>query len=161
MKIMPSLRRHIRWHILPPFLIILLPLSSLFRRAVSWEDAFLDVIDRAERSGQFQYISTARFASRTLDVELEQNMRAVTPYFATTFGIMIFFSIITSMMTDWVRSKPMLGLLGNVSAGMGTVAAFGLAVYCGVDFIGINFIAPFLTCSKCREAFSYEALSSG
>lgn len=48
------------------------------------------------------------------------------------------------MMGDTVRSKPWLGLLGNVSACMSTAAAFGLAMYLGVEFIGINLAAPFL-----------------
>lgn len=50
----------------------------------------------------------------------------------------------TCMMTDWVRSKPWLGLLGNVSAAMATLCGFGFCMYAGVDFIGINLAAPFL-----------------
>lgn len=112
-----------------------------------WENKFIEVVGDAEDSGLFEYISVARFASRTLDNELEKNTWAVTPYYISTFAVMILFSVLTCMMTDWVRSKPLLGLLGNVSAVMGTVAGFGVAVYCGVDFIGINLAAPFLTCS--------------
>ncbi|KAE8743815.1 hypothetical protein FOCC_FOCC009525 [Frankliniella occidentalis] len=92
----------------------------------------------------FQHISVARFASRTLDVELERNTKSIVPFFSSTFAIMAIFSVITCMMTDWVRSKPWLGLLGNVSAGMATLAAFGLAMYLDFEFIGINLAAPFL-----------------
>lgn len=53
------------------------------------------------------------------------------------------------MMGDTVRSKPWLGLLGNISACMSTAAAFGLAMYLGVEFIGINLAAPFLMIGKC------------
>lgn len=53
-------------------------------------------------------------------------------------------SILTCMMGDTVRSKPWLGLLGNISACMATAAAFGLSMYLGVEFIGINLAAPFL-----------------
>lgn len=52
------------------------------------------------------------------------------------------------MMTDWVRSKPWLGLLGNLSAAMATLCAFGVCMYAGVDFIGINLAAPFLMIGK-------------
>lgn len=52
------------------------------------------------------------------------------------------------MMGDTVRSKPWLGLLGNISASMSTAAAFGLAMYLGVEFIGINLAAPFLMIGK-------------
>jgi patched domain-containing protein len=53
------------------------------------------------------------------------------------------------MMGDTVRSKPWLGLLGNISAVMATAAAFGLAMYLRVDFIGINLAAPFLMIGEC------------
>lgn len=52
------------------------------------------------------------------------------------------------MMSDTVRSKPWLGLLGNISACMATLAAFGLAMYLGISFIGINLAAPFLMIGK-------------
>ena len=70
------------------------------------------------------------------------------------------------MMGDTVRSKPWLGLLGNISAVMATAAAFGLAMYLGVEFIGINLAAPFLMIgecvlrliinSKCKNTFESE-----
>ncbi|KAG7207898.1 hypothetical protein KM043_009492 [Ampulex compressa] len=110
----------------------------------AWEEAFLNAVGKAEDGGVFKHISTARFASRTLELELEANTKTVVPYFSSTFVIMGLFSLITCMMTDWVRSKPWLGLLGNISAAMATVAAFGLCMYLGVDFIGINLAAPFL-----------------
>ncbi len=34
---------------------------------------------------------------------------------------------------------------------MATCAAFGLAMYLGIEFIGINLAAPFLMISKCNE----------
>ncbi|KAL6263196.1 hypothetical protein P5V15_005996 [Pogonomyrmex californicus] len=110
----------------------------------AWEEAFLEVVGKAEDGGAFKHISTARFASRTLELELEANTKTVVPYFASTFIIMGLFSVVTCMMTDWVRSKPWLGLLGNLSAAMATVAAFGLCIYLGIDFIGLNLAAPFL-----------------
>lgn len=116
-------------------------------RGSVWEEAFLDAVGKAEDSGRFLYISTARFGSRTLDIELENNTRTVVPYFSSAFILMAVFSVVTCMMTDWVRSKPLLGLMGNVSAAMATIAAFGCAVYIGIPFIGINFVSPFLMCS--------------
>lgn len=92
----------------------------------------------------FEHISTARFASRTLDLELEKNTRTVVPFFSTTFFIMVVFSVGACTMSDWVRSKPLLGLLGTLSAIAGTLSAFGVIIYCGVKFIGINLAAPFL-----------------
>ncbi|KAF5284697.1 hypothetical protein FQR65_LT13450 [Abscondita terminalis] len=118
--------------------------KKLDAKGAVWEDKFLDVVEDIQDRGIFKHIRIARFASRTLDHELEKNTRTVIPYFSSTFVIMAGFSIITCMMVDWVRSKPWLGFLGNVSAAMATVAAFGACMYAGVDFIGINLAAPFL-----------------
>lgn len=56
-----------------------------------WEEAFLVVAGKAEDSGLFKHISVARFASRTLDHELERNTRTVVPYFSLTFFLMAAF----------------------------------------------------------------------
>lgn len=106
------------------------------------------MVGQAENSGHFKHISVAYFASRTLDHELEKNTQTVVPYFSSTFILMALFSIITCMMGDAVRSKPWLGLMGNISAVMATLAAFGLAMYLGIEFIGINLAAPFLMIGK-------------
>ncbi|TMW49794.1 hypothetical protein DOY81_005151, partial [Sarcophaga bullata] len=113
-------------------------------KGAEWEETFLRVVGNAENSGYFKHISVAYFASRTLDHELEKNTQTVVPYFSSTFLLMALFSIITCMMGDAVRSKPFLGLMGNISAVMATLAAFGLAMYMGIEFIGINLAAPFL-----------------
>ncbi|XP_023215985.1 patched domain-containing protein 3-like [Centruroides sculpturatus] len=105
-----------------------------------WEDEFLQVVGNEE----FQTISVARFTSRALAQELEKNTESVLPFFSVTILIMLIFSIGTCMMTDWVYSKPWLGVLGCLSSGLSVGAAFGLVVYCGMEFIGINMAAPFL-----------------
>lgn len=52
------------------------------------------------------------------------------------------------MMGDVVRSKPWLGFLGNFSAIIATLAAFGFCMYLGIEFIGLNLAAPFLMIGK-------------
>lgn len=97
----------------------------------------------------FGTIKVARFVSRTLETELENNTNSVIPFFGVTIAIMLFFSISTVMMGDWVRTKPWLGLMGVVSAVLACVAAFGFLIYLGVEFIGINMAAPFLMLGEC------------
>ena len=63
---------------------------------------------------------------------------------AATVAVMLIFSMISTSMADWVRSKPLLGLLGVVSALMACGTAFGILMYCQLEFIGINLAAPFL-----------------
>lgn len=57
-------------------------------RGNEWEEEFLRVAGKAEDSGMFKHIRVARFASRTLDHELERNTQTVVPYFALTFILM-------------------------------------------------------------------------
>lgn len=52
------------------------------------------------------------------------------------------------MMGDVVRSKPLVGFLGNLSATMATLSAFGFCMYVGIEFIGLNLAAPFLLIGK-------------
>ena len=79
-----------------------------------------------------------------MERELENNTNSVIPYFSLNLGCMIGFCIITLMMTDWVKSKPLVGLVGVISAVLATIASMGLIMYCGTPFIGINMAAPFL-----------------
>nr|XP_022905229.1 patched domain-containing protein 3 [Onthophagus taurus] len=118
--------------------------KKLDAKGGAWEEVFLKIVQKEQNAGTFKHIRIALFASKTLDHELEKNTRSVIPYFSSTFIIMAIFSVVTCMMADWVRSKPWLGLLGNISATMATLSAFGLCMYIGVDFIGINLAAPFL-----------------
>jgi len=110
------------------------------RRGSAWEAAFLATV----AAQNLPNIVVDRFTSLTLEVELEENTNSVIPYFALNIGIMVVFCILTCMMTDWVKSKPLLGLLGVISAILGSITAFGLVMYLGMEFIGINLAAPFL-----------------
>lgn len=63
----------------------------LLYRGSAWEEAFLATMADAVDNGLFKHIFVARFASRTLDHELEENTRSVIPYFSRTFLLMIGF----------------------------------------------------------------------
>ena len=54
-------------------------------------------------------IEILRFSSLSMERELENNTNSVIPFFSLNLGVMIAFCIITCMMTDWVKSKPVLG----------------------------------------------------
>ena len=109
-------------------------------RGLLWEDAFLKTV----KIQNLPHLNVTRFTSITLEQELEENTNSVIPYFSLNIGIMVIFCIFTCMMTDWVKSKPLLGLFGVLSAILGSISAFGLVMYLGMDFIGINLAAPFL-----------------
>lgn len=109
-------------------------------KGLLWEAAYLSAV----AAKNFSHITVARFSSLTLEKELEENTNSVIPYFTLNIGVMIAFCVITCMMTDWVKSKPLIGLLGVFSAILGTITAFGFTIYLGIEFIGINLAVPFL-----------------
>jgi hypothetical protein len=69
----------------------LCPIIAFIHRGAAWEDKFLDTVGEYEETGHFKHIQIARFASRTLDHELEKNTRTVIPYFSSTFILMAVF----------------------------------------------------------------------
>lgn len=105
-----------------------------------WEEELL----REFEAITFNKIKVARFTSTTLEDELENNTNSVRPFVAVTLTIMTMFSIFVCLMGDWVRGKPILGMIGVVTAVLSSFAAFGFLIYLGVPFIGINMAAPFL-----------------
>lgn len=109
-------------------------------RANVWETAFLKEMENSD----FKHVSIAYYTSLTLSEELEKNTISVLPLFSVTVVIMLAFSVSTCMMLDWVKSKPWLGVLGCFSSAVAVGAAFGLTIYCGLEFIGLNLAAPFL-----------------
>lgn len=121
-------------------------------KASLWEDAFIKYMETYQLSN----ITVAKFISSTLRTELESNTQSLVPFFSITVIIMICFSVATCMMSDWVKSKPWLGLLGCVSAGLGVAASFGLCVYAQVDMIGINLAAPFLMLGRHTNSFLFN-----
>ena len=102
----------------------------------------LDKIEAEEDN--FEFISIARFTSRTLETELENNTNSVIPFFGVTITVMVIFTCTSVMSGDCVRTKPWLGLMGIISAALAVLASFGFLIYLGVEFIGINMAAPFL-----------------
>lgn len=118
-------------------------------RGAIWEKAFMQLLTTVD----LEHVQAARFISTTLQTEIESNTQSLVPFFSITIIIMLVFSVCTCMMADWVRSKPWLGLLGCVSAGLAVAGSFGTAMYCGIDMIGINLAAPFLMLGK-RQSFS-------
>ncbi|XP_003747353.1 patched domain-containing protein 3 [Galendromus occidentalis] len=111
-------------------------------RAEQWENDFLRAIPKL--CEELEFTSCAYFTSLSLTQELEHNTTNVVPYFSITVFIMLAFTVFTCLMSDNVRSKPWLGVLGCFSSGISVLASFGFTMYMGVEFIAINMAAPFL-----------------
>jgi hypothetical protein len=107
-----------------------------------WEKAFLRAMEAVAEETPSLHIS--RFVSGTPALEMEKSKNSITPNLLANVVIMIIFCLGASSMSDAVRSKPLIGFLGLLSACMATLAAFGFVCYTGCDFIALCLAAPFL-----------------
>ena len=112
--------------------------------AKTWEDTFLTTLENKS----YKHITVTRFTAHSLEDELKRSADAVFPLFSILFSVLINFSIVSCMSADWVRSKPTLGNLGVLSAGLAVVSAFGLVLHAGIPFIAIFGFCPFLVLGK-------------
>ncbi|XP_070560774.1 patched domain-containing protein 3-like [Ptychodera flava] len=110
------------------------------RRSKAWELEFLDRIAEYESEN----VNIAYFTSQTQEIELADSSLGVIPLFSITFTVLITFSILCCVMADWVRSKPLLGQLGVLSAGLAVISALGVGSYIGLPFINVVASMPFL-----------------
>ncbi|XP_003380652.1 patched family protein [Trichinella spiralis] len=100
-----------------------------------WEKEF----QRALLSYNDPLIHITAFHSQTLDDELERNADHLTPRFALCFLILLIFAIFCTLCfidgtayIDWGQSKPILALVGVISAGIGVSSAVGMMNLCAV-----------------------------
>ena len=107
---------------------------------IEWQNKFLSTV--AENS--YTYIALTRFTAHSLEDELQRNTIAVLPLFVVLFTLLITFTIVSCLSADWVRSKPWLGNLGVLSAGLAVVSGFGLVLHADVPFVDIVALSPFL-----------------
>ena len=107
-----------------------------------WERRFLETMTEAQQ--MFGDIEIYKFVSSTPAWEMENAKNAVTPILLINVAVMVIFCIIAANMSDVVRSKPFIGFLGLFTAINATIAGFGLSCYLGVEFIALNYAAPFL-----------------
>lgn len=82
--------------------------------------------------------------SQSLPVEVKKATHSILPRFVATFCMLILFAVLSLMTNDWVVSKPVLGLLGVLSAGFAIVSSVGLLSYCHFYFNEIVSMMPFL-----------------
>jgi len=81
-----------------------------------------------------------------LERELVNNIQeASMEVLPITIFIMAAYTILQCMTTDWVTSKPLLGVAGLITVVMSMVSGFGLPMYLGLSWQPINMVAIFLT----------------
>ncbi|CAD5222897.1 unnamed protein product [Bursaphelenchus okinawaensis] len=100
------------------------------------------------------YLNVYHFHSETFDDELANNAMRMLPKFSITFTILIVFSVICTftlfetpegLYLDWIRSKPLMGLIGVISTLMAIISAIGLLLWLDVTFVEMCSVMPFLS----------------
>ena len=109
-----------------------------------WELKYLSMV--AEKS--YKHITVTRFSAHSQEDEIRRNADAVFPLFYIMLAVLMVFSVLSCMSADWVRSKPLLGNFGVISAALAVVSAFGLVLRCGVPFNHVVISGPFLVLGK-------------
>ncbi|UYV60849.1 daf-6 [Cordylochernes scorpioides] len=109
-----------------------------------WEKEFLKFAE----DYQSENVKIYRFTSRSMEDEFGQDTFSSFVYFIVTVLVMLGFSMVTSMTSDCVRSKPWFGILGCTSSTLAVGAVFGLLLYFRTPFVLINLVIPFLMLAR-------------
>ncbi|OWF50770.1 patched domain-containing protein 3-like [Mizuhopecten yessoensis] len=82
--------------------------------------------------------------SKSLDEELTSNISGDILFVSLTFTLMIVYATFVSMKCDCLLDRQNLGRAGVTTTGLGILASFGLVSACGVEFVDIVGVMPFL-----------------
>ena len=105
-----------------------------------WEEEFVEKIN----SYRSDLICVRPFTSNSLGDELAANVESIFVSFVIAFTLLITFACTSLVMIDWVRTKPMVGMLGVLSPALAILASFGLLALAGVQFSNVVRTVPFL-----------------
>ncbi|KRY77645.1 Patched domain-containing protein 3, partial [Trichinella pseudospiralis] len=84
---------------------------------------------------------------------LKENVDIVLPNFGFSYLVLTIFCSLTNVMLkaengvykiDWIKSKPLVGILGVVSAALAVVISLGFLLIVGLEYVLINSVMPIL-----------------
>ncbi|XP_048240441.1 patched domain-containing protein 3-like [Haliotis rufescens] len=108
-------------------------------KARAWEEEFLKkAATLGTMSTRINYA-----ASHSLDAELNKNTNGDIVFFSVTFTLMITYATFVAG-GDVVSSRTLASWAGVMAAGFGILSSFGLVSLCGVKFVNIVGVTPFL-----------------
>ena len=120
--------------------------GPLFQRVTVWEENFIKTLQ--DLSKDFEDFVVSFAAERSMSDSVLEGIRSDIPFMSVTFAIMIFIAgQIHGNKTNPIRGHNLLLILGVYSSALGVLAGFGLVIACGVPFISIVGILPFLVVS--------------
>uniref|UniRef100_A0A0R3RKV4 SSD domain-containing protein n=1 Tax=Elaeophora elaphi TaxID=1147741 RepID=A0A0R3RKV4_9BILA len=126
--------------------------------SLDYENALSNRIE--EKNLPIKLLNSFAFHSDIFEMELAKSSVLIAPKFAYTFLLLIIFSILCtfniitissphcfkqSFIIDWLKSKPLLGLIGVMVSLMAIISATGSLLLLGVPFVDIVIMMPFLS----------------
>ncbi|KAH9515398.1 hypothetical protein Btru_014364, partial [Bulinus truncatus] len=110
-------------------------------RSLAWELEYAEYMKNKE----FSTVEFSYAISQSLNLELDKGTKGDIFYFSLTFTLMITYASLVSAGGDCVSTRALLANAGVLAAGLGIMGAFGLVTICGVRFVNIVGVMPFLT----------------
>ncbi|XP_067131614.1 patched domain-containing protein 3-like [Centruroides vittatus] len=108
--------------------------------ALKWEQMCLEILSNIKLNNS----KISKMFSHSVHNEINRIGEGALPLILIVAPIMLTFSAVSCLSTDFLSSKPWLGIAGCLSPFLATVAAFGLLCYCRIDYASINVIIFFL-----------------
>ncbi|KAK2145475.1 hypothetical protein LSH36_679g01017 [Paralvinella palmiformis] len=109
--------------------------------SVLWENQFLLEIEKYNSPNN---MDIAYSTSESLDTELASHLSKDTKFFSLTIVIMVVYAIFVSSGGNWVSTRMLLAQAGILAALLAILATFGLLSLCGMLFVDICGVMPFL-----------------
>ncbi|KAL7644466.1 UNVERIFIED_CONTAM: hypothetical protein RMT77_005298 [Armadillidium vulgare] len=109
-------------------------------RAELWERKFLSIIN----GKSYNFLRVTCFTSKSFQEAIESLPEVVLPFIPIVGISIVLFSVSNTMMSDWVRSKFYLGLIGLLSAALATGGSCGYLMLIGIPIGTMNILSPFL-----------------
>ncbi len=116
---------------------------------VLWELKFVEKLQETDPV----FVQLHYTTSESLDLELNEHTGKDTKFFALTIIIMMIYSTFVSAGGNWVSTRVLLAQAGLIAALLAILASFGLLSMCGMKFVDICGVMPFLvlgTSWSCR-----------
>ncbi|UYV79697.1 daf-6 [Cordylochernes scorpioides] len=105
-----------------------------------WEQEFLNIIGNTHP----EHISLMMYVSDSLGDELHRNIMSVLKFFVLSVVFMICYSVTATSTSNWLLSKPWLGLIGCFTSLFGVISAYGFCLYIGQSWIAMNIAILFI-----------------
>ncbi|XP_023226009.1 patched domain-containing protein 3-like [Centruroides sculpturatus] len=108
--------------------------------ALKWEETLSEILSKINMN----HIKIYKAFSHSVNNEINRMGESVLSLIIIIAPIMLIFSAVSCLSTDALRSKFWLGVSGCASPFLATVAAFGLLIYCKMEYATLNIVIIFL-----------------